>query len=315
MAMVFVPSVELKELQQRGIINLENEVNVVGDIKIALTRSTFHPDESTPLTAWTLTTAYGAFEQVVPTLLNGHIYEALNAGTSGGGEPVFPTDGGTVLDGSIVWQDLGQAVAGPVTVCTGDYRVQNSMISGFGQVLWSPGLGPFGANFIIQPSAAFEDPPRRLAIKVAGAGNTDAVEPVWPDTMCSDIVDSGLTWRMMTQQAAVAQHPSISELEIIHDVTTVGYTLPNPDMLNPTLLEVGRSWVLDADDQDFGAVTSIAAGWAVAYINRIITDPVSGFWVFPPIGYALLKENRTDIISENGSFILDWNDAGIMRLR
>jgi hypothetical protein len=53
---------------------------------------------------WTGTTVYGLGQQVVPTTLNGFVYEVTTAGTSGGGEPTWPTTiGGTVVDGTVTW--------------------------------------------------------------------------------------------------------------------------------------------------------------------------------------------------------------------
>ena len=43
---------------------------------------------------------------VRPTVLNGHAYIALNDGTSGASEPVWPTGpGSTVVDNDITWQE------------------------------------------------------------------------------------------------------------------------------------------------------------------------------------------------------------------
>src|SRR4051794_39754986 len=49
-------------------------------------------------------TAYGLGQQVVPTTLNGYVYQATVAGTSAGSAPTYPTTiGGTVVDGSVTW--------------------------------------------------------------------------------------------------------------------------------------------------------------------------------------------------------------------
>ena len=49
-------------------------------------------------------TAYGVGQQVVPNALNGYIYEATVAGTSGGSEPAWSTTlGATFADGSVTW--------------------------------------------------------------------------------------------------------------------------------------------------------------------------------------------------------------------
>lgn len=312
MSIIFVPSIELKELQQRGIIDLQNEVNIIGSVKIALARSTFHPDESSAIPAWAGTTAKAAFERIVPTVPNGHIYEAQNAGTTAGGEPPFPIDGGTVVDGTVTWLDTGIAVAPPIAVCAGGHRVTNAM-PGSVIVDWAPTTAYALGDFVL-PTTAFEDPRRRAAVCIV-AGTSAGGEPGWPAAACGTIVDGTATWLILGDQSNLAQHPFISELEITEDVVTVGYSSGGLALGTQTLLPVGRSFVLDGDDTDYGAVTTISAAWAVAYLDKIIPDPVAGFWYYPPIGYGLLTSDRTDLDSVTGPFLLDWNDAGLMRIR
>lgn len=59
----------------------------------------------TPVT-WETSTAYGVGEQIVPTALNGFIYECTVAGTSHAAtEPTWPTTiGNTVTDGTVTWR-------------------------------------------------------------------------------------------------------------------------------------------------------------------------------------------------------------------
>ena len=50
-------------------------------------------------------TAYGVGQQVVPTTLNGFVYECTVAGTSNSSAPTWPTTiGGTVTDGTVTWR-------------------------------------------------------------------------------------------------------------------------------------------------------------------------------------------------------------------
>lgn len=50
-------------------------------------------------------TAYGVGQQVVPTTLNGYVYEATVAGTSGGSAPTYSTTiGATFADGTVTWR-------------------------------------------------------------------------------------------------------------------------------------------------------------------------------------------------------------------
>lgn len=56
---------------------------------------------------WTATSALllGAF--IEPATPNGHYYEVTTAGTTGAVAPTFPTNGGTVTDGTVVLKDRG----------------------------------------------------------------------------------------------------------------------------------------------------------------------------------------------------------------
>lgn len=53
------------------------------------------------------TTAYVVGDVVIPAVANNHWYMATVAGTSGGSAPTWPTDGSTVTDGTVTWQDMG----------------------------------------------------------------------------------------------------------------------------------------------------------------------------------------------------------------
>ena len=54
---------------------------------------------------WEATTVYGLGQKVVPTTLNGYVYEVTVAGTSDSGEPTWPTTlGNTVTDDSVTWR-------------------------------------------------------------------------------------------------------------------------------------------------------------------------------------------------------------------
>lgn len=52
-------------------------------------------------------TAYSVGDKVFPATPNAHWYEATVAGTSATSAPIWPTDGSTVTDGGVTWQDMG----------------------------------------------------------------------------------------------------------------------------------------------------------------------------------------------------------------
>lgn len=73
----------------------------------------------TPVSTWTLSTGYLVGDFVIPTSINGHVYECTVAGTSDVTEPVFPEDGSTVVDGTVTWLDIGMNPAGDESSGTG----------------------------------------------------------------------------------------------------------------------------------------------------------------------------------------------------
>lgn len=67
---------------------------------------------TSPGFAWAASTAYAIGSIVVP--LNGHMFQATTAGTSGTTVPTWPLTGGTVTDGSVTWTDLGTTVSAAI---------------------------------------------------------------------------------------------------------------------------------------------------------------------------------------------------------
>jgi hypothetical protein len=66
---------------------------------------------ATPTTAypWFSGGTYALGDIARPTASNAHLYQVTTAGTASGTQPTWPTSGGTVTDGTVVWQDLGTA--------------------------------------------------------------------------------------------------------------------------------------------------------------------------------------------------------------
>jgi hypothetical protein len=69
---------------------------------------------SSPGFVWTASVAYVAGQVITPVTANGHLYQCTTGGTSGTSQPSFPTGGGTVADGTVVWQDLGAAATAAI---------------------------------------------------------------------------------------------------------------------------------------------------------------------------------------------------------
>lgn len=65
-------------------------------------------------------TAVTSGQTTVPATPNGHMYRVTTAGTTGSGEPSWPTtSGGTVTDGTAVWTEM-----------TPDFQANNSNVTG-----------------------------------------------------------------------------------------------------------------------------------------------------------------------------------------
>jgi len=75
----------------------------------------------TPPPTWAGSTAYTVGQTIVPSTANGHIYKCTVAGTSASTPPsTWPTDGSTVTDGGVTWQDMGTQTTIDTTALTFD---------------------------------------------------------------------------------------------------------------------------------------------------------------------------------------------------
>lgn len=72
---------------------------------------------------WAGTTAISLNAYRKPTVSNGHFYKCTDDGSTGASEPTWPTDGTTVVDGTVTWQDMGTTIA----VVDVDYRVNAAL--------------------------------------------------------------------------------------------------------------------------------------------------------------------------------------------
>lgn len=107
--------------------------------KLARSTLTFAGFQANSQTAWAASTAIVAGEIRRPTTGTGRAYRAMNAGTTGGSEPTWPTPAGsTVTDNGITWKETTRTGAifsatysstGPGYTSAGDYTIdmnQNS---------------------------------------------------------------------------------------------------------------------------------------------------------------------------------------------
>lgn len=142
-------------------------------------------------TAWVTATAYAIGDVIIPTTANGHRYICYDAGTSGGVEPTWPTNGTTVADGTAGWRDMGAYWNASTDVEVGDYAYP-------GADVWR-----YGA------AAAFQPPWRCIT-----AGTTGAAEPDWAQGVNGlSVTDGTAMWEPVGVDAEYdlyASPPSLS---------------------------------------------------------------------------------------------------------
>jgi hypothetical protein len=114
---------------------------------------------------WQASLAYTAGQVTRPASANGHLYQCTTAGTTGSSQPAFPTGGGTVTDGSVVWQDLGAASAAQLSTA--------AVSGGSGSIYWgrkgtNQSMTGFTKNHIISTGTA----PTGVVQAGAGIGAT-----------------------------------------------------------------------------------------------------------------------------------------------
>lgn len=106
------------DLVQNGGVNIETGVDYVGlnimerDASTVQFAADWGRDAAAQYGAapWQVSHNYGLVSTVFPTVPNGHFYQGYTGTppyTSGGTEPVWPTNGTTVVDNLVTWTDMG----------------------------------------------------------------------------------------------------------------------------------------------------------------------------------------------------------------
>lgn len=162
-----------------------------------------------PATVWAASTAYAANAYVKPSPDNGHVYKALNAGTSGATQPTFPTgSGATVSDtGYPNWAANTSYTAGN-TISPGNghiYSALNTNYSGQTAPTWPTASGAtvtgafaiwnnvaYTVGQIVIPTVAKQNGHKYI---VTVAGTAANPQPTWPTTAGTTVVNGTATFR------------------------------------------------------------------------------------------------------------------------
>lgn len=101
---------------QNGVIS-EPEIDGAVQQDMGVVKARFgrlvHEDDLISPDTWSPNTSHQVGDYVIPTNANGHMYECTGAGTTGSGaddEPLWPKDGGAVVDNTATWTDRGAAI-------------------------------------------------------------------------------------------------------------------------------------------------------------------------------------------------------------
>jgi hypothetical protein len=118
---------------------------------------------------WQPNTVHALHDNVVPlSTFGGNKFMATTAGTTGAVEPAWPAAfGGTVVDGTITWVNVGDT--------------------------WAPGRA-YQAGMVAAPATPSV---YRIGFlfQAQNAGTSGATEPVWPVTAGATVNDNGITWK------------------------------------------------------------------------------------------------------------------------
>ncbi len=132
--------------------------------------------DMTPPAAWAASQAYAAGTTVLANPDNGHFYKCTVAGTSGNSAPTaWPTDGSTVTDGGVTWQDMGTQTTIATTALTFDSTGKLTSPSSNVTGISASGLGDGAATLNLQWTL-FDSTGAPLVSQVAAPSTTSSTK-------------------------------------------------------------------------------------------------------------------------------------------
>ena len=94
-------------LASRGLLLPGDQITLGGAATSGATYNSIAPNPVTTAPVWQVSTVYPLGTLVQPAPSNGHTYVSTTAGTSGAGQPAWPTGtGATVPDNTVVWTEF-----------------------------------------------------------------------------------------------------------------------------------------------------------------------------------------------------------------
>lgn len=252
-------------------------------INVALVKSEFQTSVEWPL--WAATTAYVEDDIVRPAVDTGHAYVCTVAGTSGGSEPSFPASGGgggTVVDGTVTWHDLG--LMPPL-----NEFANRGFITG--ATAWAASTGVTAGDFVYPTTQ------NGHVYEATNSAVTGGSEPTWPLDRTT-VVDGGVTWQDIGMNPGGAESTGTN-------YPAGGAVAANPDYS----LSLNMAQILNLDDVVFANAT-VTARWAVAYFSGTI-----GSFINPYVGFLLLNDDPADVGSVAADFAVRWSPVGALRKR
>jgi flagellar hook protein FlgE len=128
----------------------------------------------TPPASWAASQTYALGQMVSPTPSNGHFYQCTAAGTSDTAAPsTWPTDGSTVADGGVTWQDLGTASTIGTTILAFDSNGKLTSPTGNVSGITASGLADGAASLNLQWNL-FDGNKAPLISQLAAASTTSS---------------------------------------------------------------------------------------------------------------------------------------------
>lgn len=212
------------------------------------------PVQGATVGEWDAVHAYALNDVILDS--NSHVQKVVVAGTSGGSEPSWRTDGGITLDADasgVWWLDCGaQIELAPPAACRNIAPTAT---------LWQPGQA-YGISSYVLPS--YGD---HLYYNGLFAGTSGATEPDWPMIAGEIVNDNGIAWKDQGEryQYGVNTYYELTASDGTGTIATIGAELLL-DVQNPKLV---------SGEVDPPTLTAEADTDTETEVTLEVTDPVS----------------------------------------